>query len=288
MSTEEFAPPEKLWDRSKDHVLDTLSTEPVEHQCSTLYSSVQGISAQWKEHKYSLLDLKEHLDFLWWHFFTVGMSTSSALDHQRLIHFLACVKQTGYLAPNDSAAPPDTEGQQGRLWPDLPYLEPALGETWVAVLGGQRNRVPYHGLQEWRNLNLLAARLSVSQAHDLKLLAVWAMRDVLEEETAVTAVMMEVVDMWLVTCGFWLEEMAAHSLVVRPYYDQPSPSEGLTHHQKRVSVVLGKLAEKAGVDENHVGPSRWRFWKSRLQSLATSNTALAPWALSALSHMAEI
>ncbi|KAK5675808.1 hypothetical protein LTS10_011539 [Elasticomyces elasticus] len=288
MSTEEFVPPEKFWDRTRDHVLDTLSTEAIADQCSTLYSSIQVVSSQWKQHKHSLLDLKEHLDFLWWHFLTVGMSTSSALDHQRLVHFLACVKQTGYLAPNDSAAPPDTEGQQGRLWPDLPYFEPTLSETWDAVLKGQRNRVPYHGLQEWRNLNLLAARLSVSQTQDLKILAVWTLRDVLEGEAVVTAVMMEVVDMWLATCGYWLEEMATYSLVVRPYYDQPSPSQGLTHHQKRVSVVPGKLAKEAGVDGSHVGPSRWRFWKSRLQSLATSNTALAPWALSALSHMAEI
>ncbi|KAK5762663.1 hypothetical protein LTS12_007255 [Elasticomyces elasticus] len=268
MSTEEFAPPEEFWNRARNHILDTLSTETIENQCSTLYSSVQAISSQWKEHKYSLPDLKEHLDFLWWNFLTVGMSTSSALDHQRLIHFLACVKQTGYLAPNGSAAPPDTEGQQ--------------------VLRGQRNRMPYHGLQEWRNLNLLAARLSVSQTHDLKLLAVWTLRDVLEEETAVTAVMMEVVDIWLATFRYWLEEMAAYSLVIRPYYHQPSPSEGLTHHQKLVSVAPGKLAEEAGVDGSHVGPSRWRFWRSRLQFLATSNTALSPWALSALSHMAEI
>ncbi|TKA78875.1 hypothetical protein B0A55_03822 [Friedmanniomyces simplex] len=262
MSTEDFARPEEFWVRAKNHVLNIIPTELVEDHCSTLYSS--------------------------WSFFTVGMSTSSALDHQRLIHFLASVKQTGYLPPNGTAPLPDTEGQQGRLWPDLPFFEPTLTETWDATLRDQRDGVPYHGLQEWRNLNLLAARLSVSQAHDLKLLAVRALRDVLEEETVVTAVMMEVVDMWLATYGYWPEEMAAYSLVIRPYYDQPSPSEGLTHPQKRVSVAPGKLAKEARVDGDDVGPSRWRFWRSRLQSLAAGNAALSPWALSALSHMAEI
>ncbi|KAK4539829.1 hypothetical protein LTR36_010290 [Oleoguttula mirabilis] len=247
------------------------------------------MSSQWNEYKYSLLDLKEHLTFFWWHLCTVGMSTNSALDHQRLLHFLAIIKQVGCLPANGTPPLPDTEGQQGRLWVDLPFFQSTLIDMLDVTFRGQRDRVPYHGLQEWRNLNMLAARLSVSQAHDLRLCAVLAMRDVLEEETVVTAVMMEVVDMWLATYGYWLEEMAAYSFVTQRHYIQsPDVSEGLAHDRKSVSIAPGGLAKKAGVDSDSVGSSRWRFWRSQLQSLATGGTALSPWAVSALSHMAEI
>ena len=275
---------------SKESILDGLATDSVEDQCSFLYSYVQVSSKQWYDHKYSLPDLKDDIIHTWWHFLTVGMSTASALDHQRLVHLLACIKQTGYLAPNDTPELPETEKNQGRLWVDLPFFQPTVSDTWEATLKGERKRVAYHGLQEWRNLNFLAARLSVSQVHDLRHLAVWALRDALEVEdpAAVTEVTMEVVSMWLSTYGFWLEEMAAYSLVIRPYYKSPGPAETLTHHRKIVSVAPGSLAKKAGVEDNDVGVQRWRFWRSRLQALATGTTAISQGAASAVIYMAEL
>ncbi|TKA74001.1 hypothetical protein B0A55_07741 [Friedmanniomyces simplex] len=273
----------------REHTLDILPTESVENHCITIWSDVQATSTQWREYHYSLLDLKEHLAFFWWRFFTVGMSISSALDQQRLLHLLATIKQVGHLSPNGTPPLPDTEEPQGRLWVDLPFFQSTLIDTMDSTFRGQRETVPYHGLQEWRNLNMLAARLSVSQTHDLRPCAVLAMRDVLEEEIVVTAVMLEVVDMWLATCGYWLEEMTAYSLVVQKRYFEPAAvSEGLIYPKKRVSIAPGRLAKEAGIDSDNVGLSRWRFWRSKLQFLATSDMALSPSAVSALSHMAEI
>jgi hypothetical protein len=59
--------------------------------------------------------------------------------------------------------------------------------------GQYRKRLHYRGLQEWRNLNMLAVRISVSQVHDLRVCAVLAMRDVLEMEPVITVAMLEVV-----------------------------------------------------------------------------------------------
>jgi hypothetical protein len=115
MSTQKYNPPEEWWLRLTNHVLDTISTEPVEDQCAPLYSSVQVITKQWNEAQCSLSDLKRHLEFLWWSYFTMGMSKFSALDHQRLVHLLACVKQLGYLSADGTDSLPGDRGQQDRL-----------------------------------------------------------------------------------------------------------------------------------------------------------------------------
>jgi len=287
-----------------EETLDILPTESVENHCITLWSNVIATSSQWNAGHtlpsefpvslYSLLDLKDTLTQLWWHFLVVGMSTDSALDHQRLGHFLSCVKQIGYLPPKGTPPLPETEGQQGRLWTDMPFFEPTLVDLLGATFRGQRGKVPYrvpqHGLQEWRNLNMLAARLSVSQVHDARLYAVFAMRDVLEEEIVVAAIMIEVVDMWLATCGYWLEEMAAYALVVRRYgWEAPlDVAPGLVHHKTTVAIAPGRLAEEAGIDSDDVSPARWHFWRSRLQSLAADNTAFSSRLVSALGRMAVI
>ncbi|TKA67430.1 hypothetical protein B0A55_10021 [Friedmanniomyces simplex] len=272
----------------RDHVLDSLDVTSVADQRTTLYSDVLSISAQWREDDYSLSDLQEHLSFLWWHFCTIGMSTSSVLDHQRLLHFLGTVKQLGYLDPNGNTARSETERQQGRLWIDLPFFNSTLVDMLHASFGGYRERVPYQGLQEWRNLNVLAARLSVSQICDLRSCAVLALRDVLEEQnTTITVEMLEVVAMWLATQGYWLEELAAYSLVTRRVFDGQH-SEGFVHLSKSVSIAPGSVARDAGVAGGDVGLARWLFWRSRLQGLVTEGTAVSELAASALGRMAEI
>ena len=273
----------------REHTLDILSTESIENHLHTAWSSIHVVSSQWNEHEYSLADLKQHLTFFWWHLFTVGMSTDSALDHQRLLQFMAIVKQVGYLPPNGTAPLASIEAQQGRLWVDLPFLQSTLVDTLNSTFRGQREKVPYRGLHEWRNLNMLAARISVCQVHDLRLCAALAMRDVLEEDIVVTPVMLEVVDMWLATYGYWLEEMASYTLVSQRHYLKPSDvSEGLTHDKKVVSIAPGLLAKKTGVDSEEVDLPRWRFWRSKLQSMAADDTASSAQAASALSRMVEL
>ncbi|KAK0337018.1 hypothetical protein LTR91_015353 [Friedmanniomyces endolithicus] len=271
----------------REHVLDILSTESVENQCSSLFSGVLVASLQWADHDCPPSDLTENLTFTWWRFLTVGMSTSSAIDHQRLLHFLATVKQIGHLPPNGSPALLDGKNnEQGRLWADLPFFNPTLTAMLRTTFHDQRDRVPYQGLQEWRALNTLAARLSVCEAHDLRFCAVIAMRDVLEEQTAVTADMLEVVTLWLSTQGYWLEAMAAYSVVTRKFYE--SPSKWFVYRLEEVAVTPGRLAGEAGVTGEDVSLPRWRFWRARLQALADADASTSPLAASALGRMINI
>ncbi|KAK0268339.1 hypothetical protein LTR35_015633 [Friedmanniomyces endolithicus] len=230
----------------REHVLDILSTESVEDQCSSMFPGVLVASLQWADHDCPPSDLTENLTFTWWRFLTVGMSTSSALDHQRLLHFLTTVKQIGHLPPNGSPALTDGEhNEQGSLWADLPFFKPTLTAMLRTTFHDPRDRVPYHGLQELRALNTLTARLSVCEAHDLRFCAVIAMRDVLEEPTDMTADMLEVVTLWLSTQGYWLEAMAAYSVVTRKLYE--SPSQWFVYRLEEVAVTPGRLAGEAGL-----------------------------------------
>ncbi|KAK0273899.1 hypothetical protein LTR35_012027 [Friedmanniomyces endolithicus] len=252
-----------------------------------MFSGVLVASSQWADHDFSPSDLTENLIFTWWRFLTVGMSTSSALDHQRLLHFLATVKQIGHLPPNGSPALMDGKNEQRRLWADLPFFKPTLTAMLRTTFHDQRDRVPYHGLQEWRALNTLAARLSVCEAHDLRVCAVIAMRDVLEEQqTDVTADMLEVVALWLSTQGYWLEAMAAYSVVSRKFYE--SPSKWFVYRLEEVSVTPGRLAGDVGVTGEDVSLPRWRFWRTRLQALAGAEASTSPLAASALGRMIDI
>ncbi|KAK0835652.1 hypothetical protein LTR73_000150 [Friedmanniomyces endolithicus] len=255
----------------REHVLDILSTESVGNHCSSMFSGVLVASSQWADHDFSPSDLTENLIFTWWRFLTVGMSTSSAPDHQRLLHFLATVKQIGHLPPNGSPALMDGKNEQGRLWADLPFFKPTLTAMLRTTFHDQRDR---------------AARLSVCEAHDLRFCAVIAMRDILEEPTAVTADMLEVVALWLSTQGYWLEAMAAYSVVSRRFYE--SPSKWFVYHLEAVSVTPGRLAGDAGVTGEDVSLPRWRFWRTRLQALAGAEAATSPLAASALGRMIDI
>ncbi|KAK1089109.1 hypothetical protein LTR48_000888 [Friedmanniomyces endolithicus] len=238
----------------REHVLDILSTESVENQCSSLFSGVLVASLQWADHDCPPSDLTENLTFTWWRFLTVGMSTSSAIDHQRLLHFLATVKQIGHLPPNGSPALLDGKNnEQGRLWADLPFFKP----TSTAML-----------------------------PHDLRFCAVIAMRDVLEEPTDMTADMLEVVTLWLSTQGYWLEAMAAYSVVTRRFYE--SPSKWFVYRLEEVAVTPGRLAGEAGVTGEDVSLPRWRFWRARLQALADADASTSPLAASALGRMIDI
>ncbi|KAK0977781.1 hypothetical protein LTS01_012984 [Friedmanniomyces endolithicus] len=238
-----------------------------------MFSGVLVASSQWADHDFSPSDLTENLIFTWWRFLTVGMSTSSALDHQRLLHFLATVKQIGHLPPNGSPALMDGKNEQRRLWADLPFFKPTLTAMLRTTFHDQRDRVPYHGLQEWRALNTLAARLSVCEAHDLRVCAVIAMRDVLEEQqTDVTADMLEVVALWLSTQGYWLEAMAAYSVVSRKFYE--SPSKWFVYRLEEVSVTPGRLAGDVGVTGE--------------DALAGAEASTSPLAASALGRMIDI
>ena len=272
----------------EEYVLDNLHTTTVESSMSWLYSDILSASTKSGQIDYSLPDMNEHLTFIWWHFLTVGMASVSALDQQRLLHFLATVKRLGVLA-TDVPTVFHAEGQRTGSWNDLPAFEQTFTSTLRTAFLGHRDRRPFNELKEWQNLNTLAARISASQVLDLRFCAVKALRDVLEEDVVVTTSMLEIVAMWLASQGYWLEEMAVYSLAFRKFSDsQRKWPDGLAHLQKWISVVPGSLAKEAGIDSDDVGPRRWRFWRSKLQAFATGDTALSSLATSTLRSMAEI
>ncbi|KAI9873601.1 MAG: hypothetical protein M1830_010810 [Pleopsidium flavum] len=68
------------------------------------------------------------------------------------------------------------------MWSDLPLLGWVLRDSWNYFDSPPSNPNRAKERQEWINLNAFTARLAANRIVDLKLWAIWAFREALEDE----------------------------------------------------------------------------------------------------------
>ncbi|KAE8353402.1 hypothetical protein BDV28DRAFT_148139 [Aspergillus coremiiformis] len=139
-------------------------------------------------------------------------------------------------------------GNDTRLWIDLPLLGPEMREAWNEVPTANEAAQSGEKVKDWVNLNSFVARLLALDAQQWTTLAVWALRDALEEESSGPKL-----DCNLTVAREWFK----HS--------------GLVLRQQTMAMENKEDRSLAG-GSLYQGPAklcseRWNFWKERLDQI---------------------
>lgn len=193
----------------------------------------------------------------------VTADTDKPLEQQRLVNLMDRIRHYGNITRENGEV---AIGEHGAMWTDLPLFKPSIQDmlqtTFDRMSSGREDDI-----SQWRNLNGFAIRLAVTQICDLRVGAVLAMRNVLEEQHTITPTMVEVVSMWVAFHGVWLETLVFYTTTAYGRRDRR-----FMNSSHSVSVPAGKLAFDAGIKTKAVSQSRWRFWRSKLQLLASDGS----------------
>lgn len=196
--------------------LTVTSTTAASH-CESIWSAVLATSRRWEEYNVDLSDLQQDLETIWHHICWAGMTAicTEPLEQQRLVNLVLTIKGQGALTHNNPSH--NSEVEEGDWWVRLPLFEAKLQQMLQATFTNDSNIDANEHLSYWENLNSLAMRMSAAHVFDLRVCAVWAVRNVLEDTEAVNPLMMCVLVTWTETHGLWLENIAVFQVVGRAY-----------------------------------------------------------------------
>lgn len=249
-----------------------VPSSPVEDDCHSIWSAVCIASERWTYQNYSVAELRLDLETTWYHIFWAAMTSpgiNEPLEHHRLINIVRAIRSQAPLSRRDTYG---EVSETANWWTCLPFFEMKLQEMLhSAFIDDYSVSNVEQGSHHWRGLNYFAARLSVAYVYDLRHCAIQAIHDVVEEQDVITYSMMEVVAMWYDCYGFWLENAAIWPVARQEHWNEDL-EEFQTFPPKAVKLAPGILAEHAGVSEDILGPSRWRFWRRRLQEVADAES----------------
>ncbi|KAK5111047.1 hypothetical protein LTR62_005422 [Meristemomyces frigidus] len=124
--------------------------------------------------------------------------------------------------------------------------------------------------QHWTNLNNVLVRVSAAGIYDLRMCTLWALRDVLEDDVAITAAMLEVLIIWTRVYGFWIERLVAIEQlepieVASMHIHEPEPDIPTLHPGDRLTK------EQAWADSDK---RRCTDWKQRLMGVGRESEEL--------------
>ena len=183
-----------------------------------------------------------------------------------LLRHILYARELGTLVrhfPTDTTDPPKTKIAQAsdgsNIWSDLPYCTRDIPEAWSKHLSSMST------LQRINFAAFIARLVSVGIHSDLLAgCAVALLRDALETPRRMTtsdegsevsiAELLPAVNAWLT--------LAPHKLL--------SLSMESFNELSSEVLALGPLAQSAGVVSGGFSPSRWNFWRNRLDSISQS------------------
>ncbi|KAE8377978.1 hypothetical protein BDV26DRAFT_262487 [Aspergillus bertholletiae] len=157
-------------------------------------------------------------------------------------------------------------GNDSKLWVDLPLLGPQMREAWNLLPTGNEAE---EKVKEWINLNSFVARLLSLGLAPWNNLAVWALRDALEEESSGRKA-----DCDIAVAGEWFKHGGA-------FLRQQTL---VAENQEERIMAGGSLYQGPA----KLCPERWNFWKGRLSKISdqggeagqvasTAKTAMEQW-----------
>ncbi|KAE8168208.1 hypothetical protein BDV40DRAFT_251517 [Aspergillus tamarii] len=137
-------------------------------------------------------------------------------------------------------------GNDTKLWVDLPLLGPEMREAWNLIPTGSEAE---EKIKEWINLNSFVARLVSLSLAPWIALAVWALRDALEEESVGRKADCDIA-------------------VAREWFKHGGPvlrQETMATENKEERIMAGGSLYQGPAK---LCPERWKFWKERLSQIS--------------------
>ncbi|OGM48027.1 hypothetical protein ABOM_002679 [Aspergillus bombycis] len=159
-------------------------------------------------------------------------------------------------------------GNDTKLWVDLPLLGPEMREAWNLTPTGNEAE---EKIKEWINLNSFVARLLSLGLAPWTNLAVWALRDALEEESSGRKVECDIA-------------------VAREWFKHGGPvlrQQTMAAENKEERIMAGGSLYQGPAK---LCPERWNFWKERLSQMSDQGGELgqvASTAKTAMDHLEE-
>ena len=227
---------------------------------STVTSFIYSMSSRYFHVDFAVELLDNELHDFWYTFIQAAKNTSYGSPTQdRLVFYVLYVREMGVVTrtlPNGDKQ--EVRSSDGKLWSDLPFLVQDIQTTWI-------NDYLKMSATHRQNLAAFLARLAAVGVcgHSLTGCALWLLRDALETPRRLSDVesgtevpvveLLTAVNMWLLN--------APHKLVILSdaSYNNFSP---------KISA-LGELAQ-GRVAVGGFSPSRWNFWKERLEQISHS------------------
>lgn len=239
-------------------IIEEALREDTKTQITSAGTNVTAIESQWLDYGFSTSQVETGIELLWFQFCWAGMTAShdDALNQQRIVFFLRNIKDRGVLQreKNDTLRSKElATGRFGTIWEELPLFETQFLDMLQQQFEARHDDDSGTRLRYWRNLNMLAIRISMGSVYDLRVCAVWALQNVLEGNVEVTAAMLDVVLDWVTAYGLWLENIATCSLL----------------GERHAHPVLSSSVARAGSGApDRIDVNRWRSWRAKLQSLS--------------------
>ncbi|KAB8259245.1 hypothetical protein BDV32DRAFT_59714 [Aspergillus pseudonomiae] len=186
----------------------------------------------------------DSLENLLWQFWTIVINIAKQIpcdspSQERLVELVKALTEI----------PPTTIqiwGNDTKLWADLPLLGPEMREAWNLIPTGNEAE---EKIKEWISLNSFVARLlSLGLAPWINL-AVWALRDALEEESSGRKVECDIA-------------------VAREWFNHGGPvlrQQTMAAENKEERIMAGGSLYQGPAK---LCPERWKFWKERLSQMS--------------------
>ena len=235
--------------------------------CDNIWDAFRGfvwnISHRYTQFHHPIILYEFDLHDLWYMLIEGAKNTSANHPSQdRLVVQVLAARELGNLTwtppaeDQKEAQPQYAQTSHGKIWADLPFLSADVQEAWSKALEFS----PSHR----HNLAAFIARLAKLGIcnNALSICGLSLLREALETPRRLmasesgsevpVAELLPAVNSWLEHAGHKLIALSSDS-----YNEFPHEAAG-----------LGELARKAEVSPSGFSPSRWRFWRQRLEEIS--------------------
>ncbi|KEY70808.1 hypothetical protein S7711_11482 [Stachybotrys chartarum IBT 7711] len=253
------------------HPLDNIDFPPLEHAILNIFKGAleypADIEAQASKiandivYCCSNVNSEEEIDGTFLAIWDVTFDLASYITpnhkwQQSLIRALEIIRQReGSTSPEHARPPKDIE------WGDLPEFSMRLRERWE-LRATEGDEAVVARLETWKNINSFVSRLVGSGFTQVFYLAIWEIRQGLEEPATKTKALLNcrvwIATEWILCCSKVLLE------------NMKSPVEELAELQL-ISQETGPLFGKSLPPRSL---QRWEFWKKRLAEISEESESL--------------